>query len=784
LPRQSIVTFPSRIFYRSAKKVKRDPDFARAVAGQEAIKRLKAKLPLLSKTKLTYEQKIELKEGVVCPLPGNKEKKEQTHGLIQTDEGIRWSCRCENRDCSHFQDCMSDRFAMEILRREKLGRGESAVPAFSYPALGIAISIQEEMLALLDPQLSIAPAPKKTYEELRQKMPLKPSERPSASAMPQQGESLPEGMQSPSPLGGAEEGPRADPSLSASERLSATPRPQQGERLPEEMQATSPFGGLGSAASIGRQADQDGGDGLDGEPSARPPLPQERAAQESLQPAAESPQAEFPMPVPPSYRACSEEDAVAHSVETPLALEGAAPDALIARYAHVASQGDIKKGNILLVCQSLVTKERLVRKAASMGMDISTNFATYDTMPPLGSESIHYVIACEIESAEATGRDRLLAFASAARCPYTLLGDRYFRMPREKGRRDFYARLDRALEGKAALFRLENRGNPFSEALASGSEKMAQDAFAALPRESETGGRDRKVWLLQTEGHAAAYSGELWNRGVSNRILGQAAMEPIGRWLADMFWDIRTDDISFGEFAELYEYRVAPDERRAREVYSALISSYALPGMLRLSALSENPQKFPPYLKGDSAPASYVASLKEASPFRFEEALIAFEPESAMEGAYAGYSAYIIGSGRCAAAEPVRQKGMKALASGRHCTISEGGFASTIQLGLPSDVDGSYYGPSNPRDLDLQSYIGRRVHEGDSVALEQRGGHYAIIHGEREIGRLSQPAELEIASLAHALRLEGACVSDVATYISAGAFRLGVRLGGVATAAT
>lgn len=80
-----------------------DPDFVSKIFDHKAIRRIAEMYPGdFSGVSLSELQNRILKNSAPCKnaLPG-----ERTHGIVQTDNGYEWACRCENYDCPEVKEC-------------------------------------------------------------------------------------------------------------------------------------------------------------------------------------------------------------------------------------------------------------------------------------------------------------------------------------------------------------------------------------------------------------------------------------------------------------------------------------------------------------------------------------------------------------------------------------------------------------------------------------------------------------------------------------------------------
>lgn len=117
---KSNITIPSNIYIRSENPVENDFDFVKQVAGENAIKIIDEKCSNISATaKLSQIQIEKLNKKPICNEEYNS-LKEQTYGEVKIDDEIHWVCRCENKNCPKFNECMSYKYSIDI-NRDKLG---------------------------------------------------------------------------------------------------------------------------------------------------------------------------------------------------------------------------------------------------------------------------------------------------------------------------------------------------------------------------------------------------------------------------------------------------------------------------------------------------------------------------------------------------------------------------------------------------------------------------------------------------------------------------------------
>jgi len=761
LARPSVISLPSNVYFRSYPDLASDQEFIHAVSGKSELKAVKSALPKLARNKFTYEQQLELKEGTVCSLPGNLTG-EQTHGLALAGGSAKWSCRCENAGCKHYKDCMSDKYAMRI---ERSGGVRGSLPAsslFEYPSLGISFDSMDDFLAFLhNPRTAAAGnAVKETVSEQTSTIRI---HRSDINPQPQ----------APEPADEAQK-PEADHKefFSASEKTSDTAALEAKPSAEKEKAPAAPKPSGRRATSFAN----------------RPDTEEEKAASEAA-PSAESQQLYPPFrrpvdaPFPSKYVAIEEEGfAALLPAAGNVAVEGASLALVWSRFQYLVEEAKIPPSQILLVCQSHAAKERILAKARNLGLDASGSFASYDNMPPLGG-GISAMLACELESVPPAERERFLGYLKEATCPYMIISDRYMHAPSDTQYWDFYSRFDKLMEGKANLVRVSKAPNPFYEAIENSDSEAAAEAFGALSR-MEAGtpkAGEKPVYLLANEEEAVAYSGKLWDESVRNAVLPLPKADAMpGRWIADMFWDIRTDEISLDDFGDLYEYRVSGDRQKAIEAFGALLGAYGRSGVLSLKRMADSPSRFPQNLIAESGYDAYVAYGQSAAPYRFSRAIIAYLPSSPEDMAYAGYMATGVGSGEAIAIPPMKRRNLYKGEGGRIFEMGKSG-AVGAQIGLVGDVDDSVYTLANPRSSEVHAHIARFAKVGDELSLIARGGGISIEHEGVEVGKLSVAAAASLRAAGLGEQLKGAHISDIVTVMSPGAFRLGLRLAGFAS---
>lgn len=111
----------SNIYLRNDDVIEHDLKFLEQVRGYAALSKL-APLGTTITDKLTSIQKSQLTNLAPCTSANNL-LDEQTFGPVLTEDGVVWSCRCENSGCSHFNKCMSLEHSKKINRNIAFLRG-------------------------------------------------------------------------------------------------------------------------------------------------------------------------------------------------------------------------------------------------------------------------------------------------------------------------------------------------------------------------------------------------------------------------------------------------------------------------------------------------------------------------------------------------------------------------------------------------------------------------------------------------------------------------------------
>lgn len=156
---KSNINISSNMYIRKEKNgvpVYLDEDYAfvAQVSGRTALVVTKEKCSALNNAKLSMEQELELKAGAFCGSSGNL-LKEQTHGPVLVNGERKWVCRCENENCSQYQECMNAPYAKKITRTNSMSVVEFEVDqtytALTYKSLNLDFSIEDTELKLFSP---------------------------------------------------------------------------------------------------------------------------------------------------------------------------------------------------------------------------------------------------------------------------------------------------------------------------------------------------------------------------------------------------------------------------------------------------------------------------------------------------------------------------------------------------------------------------------------------------------------------------------------------------------
>ncbi|MDR1640192.1 MAG: AAA family ATPase [Clostridiales bacterium] len=130
---KSNIAIASNVYVRASEDLEKDPAYVAAINDASALRVLSRELEgTLSKVKLSPWQIQVLQETSSCIINAKADRKDFTHGLVKTENGFAWACRCENQECDLYDKCMSEPYSVRIQREAQNPESEASGPELSY----------------------------------------------------------------------------------------------------------------------------------------------------------------------------------------------------------------------------------------------------------------------------------------------------------------------------------------------------------------------------------------------------------------------------------------------------------------------------------------------------------------------------------------------------------------------------------------------------------------------------------------------------------------------------
>jgi hypothetical protein len=118
---KSNITISSNVFNRVAGRFTDDPKYVATVNETNALQRIKPMIGgISSSVRLSAWQDDVIKNDRSCFYNRKANRVDSTHGLIQTEDGFAWSCRCEHTTCTEYENCMASPHSRRITRIIKI----------------------------------------------------------------------------------------------------------------------------------------------------------------------------------------------------------------------------------------------------------------------------------------------------------------------------------------------------------------------------------------------------------------------------------------------------------------------------------------------------------------------------------------------------------------------------------------------------------------------------------------------------------------------------------------
>ena len=435
-------------------------------------------------------------------------------------------------------------------------------------------------------------------------------------------------------------------------------------------------------------------------------------------------------------------------------------------------------------------------------------------------EAFEYVIIDELQDLVNDRALMTLNIIGALKCGYLLLGDKCqaiydYDCKGENSIKstEFYSRLELLLTAETKKYEiignkrqskdLDERAALLREALLTCQLKEIKYLFTeelknitisdvTAEKFKNENPRITTAILCRNNGEAEYVSWLLHKNKVKHTLLRNVAQAPtFNRWISDVFWDYRHQDISCDEFCERYELRLSATKEDALIAWSALCEvcyeeekDYIECGLLAKKLCRS--AEFSSVLCNEQNNSLVVSTIHKAKGLEFDKVyLIGYDYSSDKDHTEEERVMYV------AETRSKQQLFQLPTKFNRRTLRKSSGnrWVSTFlniktykngcdrfAIGFYDDIDYSTFAEGELKNaVERQEYIAENVSAGDNIELVYQDGEYLISHKEKIVGKASKNfinslqdcfRDRDIPLYGFPIKITNLFVSNIFTYVS------------------